>query len=80
MQVSRITMFIDKNVTKTISVLESSLSENILPEMRNYEKVRTEVPSKFLITKIEIQIIMIFQYQVTWQDCHKKLVKDYLKF
>ena len=55
MQVSRITMFIDKNVTKTISVLESSLSENILPEMRNYEKVRTEVPSKFLITKIEIQ-------------------------
>ena len=55
MQVSRITMFIDKNVTITISVLESSLSENILPEMRNYEKVRTEVPSKFLITKIEIQ-------------------------
>ena len=55
MQVSRITMFIDNNVTKTISVLESSLSENILPEMRNYEKVRTEVPSKFLITKIEIQ-------------------------
>ena len=55
MQVSRITMFIDKNVTKTISVLESSLSENILPEMKNYEKVRTEVPSKFLITKIEIQ-------------------------
>ena len=55
MQVSRITMFIDKNVTKTISVLESSLSENLLPEMRNYEKVRTEVPSKFLITKIEIQ-------------------------
>ena len=48
-------MFIDKNVTITISVLESSLSENILPEMRNYEKVRTEVPSKFLITKIEIQ-------------------------
>ena len=55
MQVSRITMFIDKNVTITISVSESSLSENILPEMRNYEKVRTEVPSKFLITKIEIQ-------------------------
>ena len=34
MQVSRITMFIDKNVTITISVLESSLSENIVPEMR----------------------------------------------
>ena len=45
MQVSRITMFIDKNVTKTISVLESSLSENILPE--NLTKVSEKTNASF---------------------------------
>ena len=47
MQVSRITMFIDKNVTITISVLESSLSENILPEMRSFNKGKWENKCKF---------------------------------